>query len=144
MDWWFSEITRSYGFHSSADAQILENRKFSIFDICRFFGASHKVLKQVTTKREEPNIIHDRHYTLVQIESEFTTKLIARKLIGKKEIIQFDRVALYQLDPKGAASYYKDMFEIGGMTTNRIRRENNEDPVEGGDVAFVSANVGTY
>lgn len=133
---------------SPADAQILENRKFSIFDICRFFGVHpDKVFVEQTSNYKASENSQTSFMTdtlqplLVQIESEFTTKLIARKLIGKKEIIQFDRVALYQLDPKGAASYYKDMFEIGGMTTNRIRQENNEDPVEGGDVAFVSANV---
>ena len=133
---------------SPADAQILDNRKFSIFDICRFFGVHpDKVFVEQTSNYKASENSQTSFMTdtlqplLVQIESEFTTKLIARKLIGKKEIIQFDRVALYQLDPKGAASYYKDMFEIGGMTTNRIRQENNEDPVEGGDVAFVSANV---
>ena len=133
---------------SPADAQILENRKFSIFDICRFFGVHpDKVFVEQTSNYKASENSQTSFMTdtlqplLVQIESELTTKLISRKLIGVKEIIQFDRVALYQLDPKGAASYYKDMFEIGGMTTNRIRRENNEDPVEGGDVAFVSANV---
>lgn len=133
---------------SPADAQILENRKFSIFDICRFFGVHpDKVFVEQTSNYKASENSQTSFMTdtlqplLVQIESELTTKLISRKLIGIKEIIQFDRVALYQLDPKGAASYYKDMFEIGGMTTNRIRRENNEDPVEGGDVAFVSANV---
>ena len=133
---------------SPADAQILENRKFSIFDICRFFGVHpDKVFVEQTSNYKASENSQTSFMTdtlqplLVQIESELTTKLISRKLIGVKEVIQFDRVALYQLDPKGAASYYKDMFEIGGMTTNRIRRENNEDPVEGGDVAFVSANV---
>ena len=133
---------------SPADAQILENRKFSIFDICRFFGVHpDKVFVEQTSNYKASENSQTSFMTdtlqplLVQIESELTTKLISRKLIGVKEVIQFDRVALYQLDPKGAASYYKDMFEIGGMTTNRIRQENNEDPVKGGDVAFVSANV---
>ena len=133
---------------SPADAQILDNRKFSIFDVCRFFGVHpDKVFVEQTSNYKASENSQTSFMTdtlqplLVQIESELTTKLISRKLIGVKEVIQFDRVALYQLDPKGAASYYKDMFEIGGMTTNRIRRENNEDPVEGGDVAFVSANV---
>ena len=55
--------------------------------------------------------------------------------------IQFDREYIYSLDPKTVASYYKDMFDVGGLTTNEIRVRQNMPPVEGGDVAFVTANV---
>lgn len=133
---------------SPADAQILDNRKFSVFDICRFFGVHpDKVFVEQTSNYKASENSQTSFMTdtlqplLAQIEIEFTTKLISRKLIGVKEIIQFDRVALYQLDPKGAASYYKDMFEVGGMKTNEIRLAENREPTEGGDVAFVSANV---
>ena len=78
---------------------------------------------------------------LSQIENEFTVKLIARNLAGRKEKIQFDREYIYSLDPKTVASYYKDMFDVGGLTTNEIRVRQNMPPVDGGDVAFVSANV---
>ena len=33
------------------------------------------------------------------------------------------------------------MFDVGGLTTNEIRVRQNMPPVEGGDVAFVTANV---
>jgi hypothetical protein len=33
------------------------------------------------------------------------------------------------------------MFEVGGIKTNEIRLAENRPPVEGGDVAFVTANV---
>ena len=67
--------------------------------------------------------------------------LMPRKLIGTHIKIESDRVALYQLDPISAASYYKNMFEVGGINTNEIRLEENRPPVEGGDVAFVTVNV---
>ena len=50
-------------------------------------------------------------------------------------------MALYQLDPSGAATYYKQMFEVGGLTSDEIRVATNREPKEGGDVLFVSANV---
>lgn len=133
---------------SPADAQILDNRKFSIFDVCRFFGVHpDKVFVEQTSNYKASENSQTSFMTdtlqplLAQIEAELTTKLIARKLMGKKEIILFDRVALYQLDPIGSASYYKNMFDVGGMTTNEIRLASNSEPVEGGDVAFVSANA---
>ena len=75
------------------------------------------------------------------MEKELTTKLIPKKNIGIKEKIEFDRVALYQLDPSGAATYYKQMFEVGGLTSDEIRVATNREPKDGGDVLFVSANV---
>lgn len=133
---------------SPADAQILENRKFSVFDVCRFFGVHpDKVFVEQTSNYKASENSQTSFMTdtlqplLVQIEKEFSTKLITRKLVGRREVILYDREALYQLDPANAATYYKDMFDVGGMTTNEIRLRRHFAPVEGGDVPFVSANV---
>ena len=133
---------------SPADAQILDNRKFSVFDVCRFFGVHpDKVFVEQTSnykasENSQTSFMTDTLQPLLsQIENEFTVKLIARKLAGKQEKIQFDREYIYSLDPKTVASYYKDMFGVGGLTTNEIRVRQNMPPVDGGDVAFVSANV---
>lgn len=133
---------------SPADAQILENRRFSAFDVCRFFGVHpDKIFMDQAQNYKASEMSQSSFMTdtlqplLTQIEQEFTTKLISYKNIGTREKIIFDRVALYQLDPKGAATYYKQMFEVGGMTTNEIRLVNDKAPVVGGDKAFVTANV---
>ena len=133
---------------SPADAQILENRKFSVFDVCRFFGVHpDKVFVEQTSNYKASENSQTSFMTdtlqpmLTQFENEFTVKLIARNLVGKKELIQFDRENIYSLDPKTIASYYKDMFDVGALTTNEIRVKQNMKPKEGGDVAFVSANV---
>lgn len=133
---------------SPADAQILENRKFSLFDVCRFFGVHpDKVFVEQTSNYKASENSQTSFMTdtlqplLVQIEKEFSTKLISKKLVGRKEIILYDREALYQLDPINAATYFDKMFGLGGLTTNEIRIKNNLAPKKGGDVAFVSANV---
>jgi HK97 family phage portal protein len=133
---------------SPADAQILENRKFSVFDVCRFFGVHpDKVFVEQTSNYKASENSQTSFMTdtlqplLVQIEAELSTKLIPKKLVGRSEVILYDRAALYQLDPKNAALYYKDMFGVGGLTSNEIRIATHREPVEGGDVAFVSANV---
>lgn len=133
---------------SPADAQILENRKFSVFDVCRFFGVHpDKVFVEQTSNYKASENSQTSFMTdtlqplLVQIETELSTKLISRKLVGRKETILYDRVALYQLDPAAAAKMNKDKFDVGGLTSNEIRILDNREPKEGGDVLFVSANV---
>lgn len=133
---------------SPADAQILENREFSVFDVCRFFGVHpDKVFVRQNSNYKASENSQTSFMTdtlqplLTQMEKELTTKLIPKKNIGIKEKIEFDRVALYQLDPSGAATYYKQMFEVGGLTSDEIRVATNREPKEGGDVLFVSANV---
>ena len=131
-----------------ADAQILENRKFSVFDVCRFFGVHpDKVFVEQTSNYKASENSQTSFMTdtlqplLVQIEKELSTKLLSRKLVGRKEIILYDREALYQLDPVAAAGLYKTLFEVAGLTSNEIRIKRNSAPIEGGDVGFVSANV---
>lgn len=133
---------------SPADAQILENREFSVFDVCRFFGVHpDKVFVRQNSNYKASENSQTSFMTdtlqplLTQMEVELTTKLIPKNRIGVKEKIEFDREALYQLDPSGAASYYKQMFEVGGMTSDEIRIATNREPKDGGDVLFVSANV---
>ncbi len=133
---------------SPADAQILENREFSVFDVCRFFGVHpDKVFVRQNSNYKASENSQTSFMTdtlqplLTQMEVELTTKLVPRKNVGVKEKIEFDREALYQLDPSGSASYYKQMFEVGGMTSDEIRVATNREPKEGGDVLFVSANV---
>lgn len=133
---------------SPADAQILDNRKFGVFEICRFFGVHpDKVFVEQTSNYKASENSQTSFMTdtlqplLAQIESEMTIKLMPKRLIGTQVRIEFDRVALYQLDPINAATFYKSMFEVGGIKTNEIRLAENRPPVEGGDVAFVTANV---
>lgn len=133
---------------SPADAQILDNRKFSVFDVCRFFGVHpDKVFVEQTSNYKASENSQTSFMTdtlqpmLAHIENEFTVKLLPIATAGRLEKIIFDREAIYSLDPKTMASYYKDMFEFGGLTTNEIRVRINMRPVSGGDVPFVSANV---
>lgn len=131
-----------------ADAQILENRRFSLFDVCRFFGVHpDKVFVEQTSNYKASENSQTSFMTdtlqpmLVQMEKELSTKLISKKLVGRQQIILYDREALYQLDPVNAASFFDKMFGMGGLTTNEIRIKRHLEPKEGGDVAFVSANV---
>lgn len=132
---------------SPADAQILETRKFSVFEICRFFGVHpDKVFAEQTSnykasENSQVSFLTDTlQPILAKIEAEFKAKLLTKKLIYRNKI-EYEIGALYQVDLQTKSTYYKNMLEIGALTTNEIRKRENLTPVEGGDVAFVSCNV---
>ncbi|WP_353332784.1 phage portal protein [Bacteroides sedimenti] len=130
-----------------ADAQLLETRKFSVFEICRFYGVHpDKVFAEASSnykasENSQVSFLTDTlQPVLAKIEAEFSAKLIPKNLIGKYRI-KFDISALYQVDLDTKSKYYKQMQEIGAFTTNEIRQKENLPPVDGGDIAFVSCNI---
>lgn len=132
---------------SPADAQLLETRKFSVFEICRFYGVHpDKVFAEASanykaSENSQVSFLTDTlQPILAKIVAEFTAKLIPRSVISKYKL-EYDLAALYQVDLSTKATYYKNMLEIGAYTPNEIRRRENRAPVEGGDTVLVTCNV---
>lgn len=132
---------------SNSDAQLLEVRKYSVLDVCRFFGVHpYMVFADQSTnyKEAENSQINFLNQTLRpflrQIEQEFSTKLIPR---GKRttERIRFDLSGLFATDLRTRADYVKSSVEAGVMTPNEGRIFENREPLEGGDQLFISCNV---
>lgn len=133
-----------------ADAQLLESRKFGVYGICRFFGVHPDMVFNESGsgnyKASENSQITFLNQTLrpllSQIEAEFSCKLIhGSKQVQLKRKISFDLLSLYSADLKSRAEYYKTSIEAGIMTPNEIRRMENRQPIEGGDVTYISCNV---
>ena len=132
---------------SPADAQLLETRKFSVFEICRFFGVHpDKVFAEQSSnykasENSQISFLTDTLFPeLAKIEAEFVTKLFSTSLLPKYRIV-FDLSALYQTDLKGKSEYYQRMLGNGAITPNEIRKREGYSPVEGGDDVFVSCNI---
>lgn len=135
---------------SPADAQLLENRRFSPYSICRFFGVHPDMVfvdgGSSNYKASENSQIVFLNQTLrpllSQIESEFACKLIAGSMGTQlKRKIRFDLTPLYTSDLKSKGEYYKTSIEAGVLTPNEVRALEGRDPVEGGDISFISCNV---
>lgn len=132
------------------DAQLLETRKFSAFSVCRFFGV-HPDMVFVDSgsgnyKASENSQITFLNQTLrpliKQIQAEFSAKLIRGSwAIQLKRRIVFNLGDLYLGDLKTRAEYYKTSVEAGIMTPNEVRQAEGRQPIEGGDVTFISCNV---
>lgn len=133
---------------SPVDAQLLEQKKFSVFDICRFYGvhpdkvfagqpANYKAseMSQVTFLADTLDPI------LCRIEAEFNSKLIPRTLSDIYKI-EFDRKALYKTDIATQTLCMEKEIQYGVSTVNewRVEREDKA-PVSGGDTVFMSCNV---
>nr|DAN21198.1 MAG TPA_asm: portal protein [Bacteriophage sp.] len=132
---------------SNADAELLEVRKYSVLDICRFFGVHpYMVFADQSTnyKEAENSQINFLNQTLqpliLQIEQEFSVKLLPRSRRAS-ERIRFDLSRLFATDLRTRAEYVKSSVEAGVMTPNEGRIFENREPIDGGDQLFITCNV---
>ncbi|MDE6802969.1 MAG: phage portal protein, partial [Muribaculaceae bacterium] len=128
--------------------QFLETGKFTVRESCRFIGVHPSFVFDDTSnnyKSAEQSSVSFLNYTvnpiLCNIEKELLCKLIAPDLAASRKI-EFDRRGLYACDISSKMSYMKDCLSIG-WTVNELRRLDNLEPIEGGDVPMVSANLKT-
>ncbi len=130
---------------TAADMQFLESRKFTVLEICRFFGVHPSMVFGETASNyksaEMANVAFLSNCLapiLRQIEIE-----IARKLLpcGSAERVRFDREELYATDLEGRMAYIEKRIGTGTYTPNEARRSLGMLPVEGGDAVMLSANL---
>ena len=132
---------------SSTDMQFLESRKFTVREICRFFGVHPSFVFDDTSNNyksaEMANVAFlstTLNPYLRKIETELLRKLIAPSLATKRKF-QFDRRGLYACDLDSRVKYQTQTIAAGIYTVNEWRREENKEPVKDGDAVLVSANL---
>lgn len=131
---------------SSTDMQFLESRKFTVREICRFFGVHPSFVFDDTSNNyksaEQANVAflsHTLNPLLRNIEVELLRKLIAPSLAFRYKF-QFDRRDLRACDMDGLMRYRTNLLQTG-TTINEVRAMNNLPAVEGGDTVLISANL---
>jgi len=132
---------------SSTDMQFLESRKFTLRELCRFFGVHPSFVFDDTSNNyksaEMANVAflsNTLNPILRKIETELLRKLIAPSLATKRKF-QFDRRGLYACDLDSKVRYQTQTIAAGIYTVNEWRKEENKEPVKGGDTVLVSANL---
>lgn len=132
---------------SSTDLQFLESRKFTVREICRFFGVPPSFVFDDTSNNyksaEMANVAflsNTLNPLLRNIESELQRKLFLPSQYGRRKI-QFDRRGLYACDLDSRVKYQTATIAAGLYTVNEWRAEENKPAVEGGDKVLVSANL---
>lgn len=134
---------------SPADAQLLETRQFNVIDVCRFFGVSP--VKAFDLSKSSYSTVEATQLAfltdtlspmLEKIELEFERKLY--KPSERESIdVRFDTSVLLRADKASLASYYNQLFQIGAITPNEIRKALDLPALEDGDQSFVQVSTMT-
>lgn len=132
---------------SPADAQLLETRRFTVEEICRWFGVPGVLVGttgQTTWGSGIEQIVAGFHKFTVgplckQLEQAFERRL--KRIEDTGLTIEFKMDALLRTDPASRAAFYSTMSQNGAMTRNEIRRLENLPPMEGGDELTAQSNL---
>lgn len=132
---------------SPADTQLLENKKFGVLEICRFYGVHpDKVFagQSANYKASEMSQVLFMSDTLQQILTqfslEFSAKLFVSSQYGRYKI-EFGIEDFYNTDLMTLASFTEKNIATGVWTINEARKKRGYAPVQGGDEAMMSANL---
>lgn len=132
---------------NAVDMQFLQSRRFSVIDICRFFGVNPAFVYEDTGSNYKTAEAAKAAYLsntlsplLRKIENEFQRKLIPAEYTGRQKI-EFDRRAVFSMDPENRAKYQAATLAAGISTVNDLRREENRPAVPEGDTVLISANL---
>lgn len=126
------------------DAQFLETRQFQVEEICRWFRMPpHKIqqLLRSTFSNIEHQGIEYVQDTLMpwmtRWEEEIKRKLLMRERVQARFVVR----ELLRGDARSRGEYYRTMFNLGAMSRNEIRREEEMNPVEDGDGYYLQLNM---
>lgn len=132
---------------TSTDMQFLETRKFTVRDVCRFFGVHPSFVFDDTSNNYKSAEMATSAFLnntlnpiLRKIENELLRKLVAPSLWGRRRF-EFDRSGMFVSDLDSRVRYQRQTIESGLYTVNEWRAKENRPPVEGGDKVLVSANL---
>ena len=130
-----------------ADIQLLDNKRFTVKEIGRFFRVSPSLLYEdggntYTNAEMSPVVFLNTTLSplLTQLEQEFMHKLISKENRAYYRIT-FDRDVMYNTDLTTKTNRQRGMLETGIKTVNELRRDEGMPAIEGGDVPMISANL---
>jgi len=127
---------------TNTDSQFIELRRYQLEEIARLFRipGSRLGLAADSPDSDIAFVTHCIIPWLRRFESAFT-----RDLIGDDDryVVEFDVRGLLRGDAASRSAFYRAMWDIGVVSTNDIRADENMDPVEGGDVRYRPLNMGT-
>ena len=132
---------------SLGDLQTIENRRYQIADISRFYGTPLHLLNETDKSTSWGSglaentlayLIYTADPDLKRTEAELNYKLFD----GTDFYCEFDRDTLLTMDPVKSAEVAQKEISSGTLLINERRRQKNRPPVEGGDRPLVnSTNV---
>lgn len=125
------------------DAQMLESRKFSVEEICRFFGVPPHMVGHTENSTSwgtglEQQTLGFQKFTLrrrlKRIEQALEKQLLTPADRANGVTIEFSLEGLLRGDSAARSAFYASGLMNGWMTINEVRAYENLLPVAGGEV----------
>ena len=125
------------------DAQMLESRRFSVEEICRFFGVPPHMVGHTENSTSwgtglEQQTLGFQKFTLrrrlKRIEQALEKQLLTSSDRSKGVSIEFSIEGLLRGDSAARSAFYASALQNGYFTINEVRAFENLPPVEGGEI----------
>lgn len=127
---------------SADDAQMIENRRLSVEEICRVFGVPPHMVGHTENSTSWGTGLEQQTLGFVKfslrrrlkrIEQALMKQLLTARDRADGITIEFNLEGLLRGDSNGRASFYQSGLTNGWMTINEVRALENMPPVAGGD-----------
>lgn len=119
MEWQALDVTPD-------DAQLIDMRKFSVLDVCRWFGVPPHLafdLDRATFSNIESQgrefLTYGLMHHIVQMEQEADRKLLTSQWGGLYSKINVNAIVRSDIQMRG--TYYKLMLDCGALSVNEVR-----------------------
>ena len=131
----------------NTDMQLLESRKFSVIEICRFLGVPptkvYDLERSTFNNVEQMNIdflVDTVGPWVCRFEEEANYKLITRPRLFESRM---DTTSLTRADAKSRMDYYKGLHSMGAINSDEIRAGEDMNPIPDGSGKqyFIQTNM---
>ncbi len=128
------------------DAQFVESRRFQISEVARMYGIPPHMLMDTEKSTSWGTGIEQQGigfvvYTLRPWLTRFEQRL-SRLVRPIDAYVRFSVEGLLRGDTAARGTFYRQLWELGVLSTNEIRALEEMDAVEGGDVRYRPLNMG--
>jgi len=128
------------------DAQFIESRRFQIAEVARMFGVPPHMLYETDRSTSWGSGIEEQNigfvtYTLRPWLTRFEQR-ISRAIGPGPVYAKFGVDALLRGNSAARSAFYRQMWELGALSTNEIRAYEELPPVDGGDLRYRPLNFG--
>lgn len=130
-------------------AQLLESRNFSVSDIARWYRLPPHLLADLSRSTfsniEAENlsfVIHSMMPWIVRWERALNNQLLTPEE-QDQYYFRFEVKSLLRGDMAARSDFYTKLFNLGAMSPNDIRNEEDLNPIDDGDVYLVPLNMTT-
>jgi HK97 family phage portal protein len=133
---------------SAEDSQFLDTRQFQVREVARFFNIAPHLIGDMSdatfSNIEEQSIDHMRRTLnpwLVRDEQAMNRQLLTSAERADGLFVEYVREGILRGDVAKRGDWYMTRMQTGSMTPNEIRAKENQNPLPGGDEAWMPVNM---